>query len=155
MANNQSTKISSKNVVILPHVGDVDSKATPFNQALQRERMDMVDLFKNALDAAGVEYIALEQIVSYRATITTGTQLLDRGVDIGFEDVLFLYGTNALGTERELCWLEMNEGHGEDMDELMDSLPRSGVMAVVQAMVVRSNSMSNAIEVLKAAKSTR
>ncbi|MGN5575833.1 hypothetical protein [Enterobacter sp. Lyrl_3] len=155
MVNNQSTKISAKNVVILPHVGDVDTKATPFNQALQRERLDMMDLFKTALDTAGVEYTAQDQIVSYRATITTGTQLRERGIDIGFEDVMFLYGTNALGAERELCWLEMNDAHGTELDELIESLPRIGVMAVVQAMVARTNSLSNIIEVAKAAKRNR
>lgn len=155
MANTQSTKNPSKNVVILPHVGDMDAKANPFTQALQRERLDMLDLFKSALDAADVEYAVHDQIVSYRAVITLGTQLQERGIDIGLEDVLFLYGTNALGAERELCWLEMNEAHGEDLDELMDTLPKSGVLAVVQAMVTRRNSLNTMIEVAKAAKNSR
>lgn len=153
MANTQSTKNPSKNVVILPPVGAFDSKANPFTQALHRERAGMLELFKQALNAAGVEYTDHERIVSYRAAITTGTQLQGRGIEILFEDVLFLYGTNALGEERELCWLEMNEAHGEELDELMDSLPRPGVIAVVHAMAARSHLLSNSIDVLNAAKS--
>lgn len=155
MADIQSTKISAKNVVILPHVGALDTKANPFTQALQRERLDMVNLFKAALDTAGVEYTDHEQIVSYRAAITTGTQLHERGIDIGLEDVLFLFGTNALGVERELCWLEMNEAHSEDLDELMDELPPAGAIAVIQAMQVRSRSLNNMAGLLREIKGIR
>lgn len=96
-----------------------------------------------------------EHIVSYRAVINDGSELRERGLDVAREDILFLYSTNALGAERELCWLEMNEAHGEELDELMDSLPRSGVMAVVQAMVARSNSLTTMIDSLKTAKHSR
>lgn len=43
-------------VVILPYVGAVNPKADPFIQALPRERLDMLEQFKSALDAAGIAY---------------------------------------------------------------------------------------------------
>ena len=93
--------------------------------------------------------------LSYRAEINNGQQLRDKGFLSEPCDVLFLYGADDEGSEHQLCWLEMNEAHGAELDELIESLPRIGVMAVVQTMVARTNSLSNMIELAKAAKRNR
>ncbi|WP_413499149.1 host cell division inhibitor Icd-like protein [Buttiauxella gaviniae] len=56
MAESQHTQTHPKKVV-LPYVGAVNPKADPFIQALQRERLDMLESFKAALEAAGAAYI--------------------------------------------------------------------------------------------------
>lgn len=88
---------------------------------------------------------------SYRAEINNGQQLRDKGFLSEFCDVLFLYGADNKGSEHQLCWLEMSEAHDAELDELMESLPHSGVMAVVLAMVERRNSLSKLIEAVKVA----
>lgn len=91
-------------------------------------------------------------IVLYRAEITNGQQLRDKGFLSENCDILFLYGSDDQGTERQICWLEMSEEHDEEMDDLMDELPRAGVIAVIQAMQARSRSLQNMVDLAIAAK---
>lgn len=92
---------------------------------------------------------------SYRAEINNGQQLRDKGFLSESCDVLFLYGADVQGNERQLCWLEMSEEHKKELDDLMDELPRAGKVAVIQAMNARSRSLQNMIEVAKAVKRNR
>lgn len=94
-------------------------------------------------------------ILSYRAEITDGQQLRERGLLDESCDVLFLFGADAQGEERQLCWLEMSAKHDGELDELMDELPRDGVIAVVQAMVKRRHSLGNMVNLAKAIKHNR
>ena len=91
-------------------------------------------------------------ILLYRAEITDGQQLRDRGLLDESCDVLFLFCADTQGEERQLCWLEMSAQHDDELDELMDELPRDGVIAVLQAMIDRRNSINGMVEVLKAAR---
>lgn len=94
-------------------------------------------------------------ITSYRAVITNGQQLLDGGLLPESCDVLFLYGSDVQGNERQLCWLEMSEAHGEELDDLMNELPRVGIIAVIQAMQARSRSLQNMVRLADAVKQSR
>lgn len=89
---------------------------------------------------------------SYRAEINNGQQLRDKGFLSETCDVLFLYGADDEGSEHQLCWLEMSEDHDAELDELMKSLPHSGVMAVVLAMVARRDSLNSMIAIAKAVR---
>lgn len=93
--------------------------------------------------------------ISYRAEINNGQQLRDKGFLSESCDVLFLYGADDEGSEHQLCWLEMSEAHDAELDELMDSLPRSGMMAVIQAMQERSHALNNMICFMKDIKNSR
>lgn len=94
-------------------------------------------------------------ISCYRAEINNGQQLRDSGLLSESCDVLFLYGSDASGDERELCWLEMGEAHGEALDELMDELPPAAAIAVIQAMQARSRSLNNMAGLLREIKGIR
>lgn len=94
-------------------------------------------------------------ITSYRAVINNGQQLRDGGLLSESCDVLFLYGSCAPGNERQLCWLEMSEAHDDELDELMNSLPHSGVVAIVRAMSARRESLGCVIDALRVIKEVR
>lgn len=94
-------------------------------------------------------------IASYRAEINNGQRLRDAGFLSESCEVLFLYGSNAGGFERELCWLEMSEAHKEELDDLMDELPSDGVIAVLKAMQARVDSLRNIAATLKLIKQYR
>lgn len=91
-------------------------------------------------------------VFSYRAEINNGQQLRDECFLSESCDVLFLYGADEQGVEHQLCWLEMDDAHTVELDELMESLPHSGVMAVVLAMVARRDSLNSMIAIAKAVR---
>ncbi|NDO80216.1 hypothetical protein CJP72_05315 [Citrobacter sp. NCU1] len=95
------------------------------------------------------------EIIRFRAKISSGLVLRKEGRITDVSDMLFLYGADASGIERELFRVEMDEAHKDKFDELTDELPRAGHIAVAQAMLARMESMKNMAGLVREVRNSR